>query len=263
MDDATYDRKRKELASKYPVYVSESWLRMTRILVSILLLILNKVSQFSLPVWDIKCLHDNVLEAFEKLQSYFSTPSLIIACELLLFFFFFFCVIGISAHWILYSESLKLPIVVLIFYIVKLLSDCALVVDKPPKMIWQDIPLFGTTITYHKFFLGNIDPITGLILISFLYSFSIKEQFMRYLMIAVSFFGLFYAIIMQLVFELVHSYAVYSAIIATGFAFIVTVDLLEYIQRQYNVRSLDKQGNVKSATENLHEAVTESIPLSF
>lgn len=232
MDEETYQRKRRELSSKYPVYLSSKWLRNTRIIFTVCLLILVKVTQSTLPIYDIKCLHDNVLESMEGLQNYFSNPNLVLSCEIILFVLLFGCVAAMAVHWIVFSDSLKLPVVILIFYVVKLLSDCSLIVDKPPKVLWENIAIFGTSVGSDRFFFSNVDPISGLLLISFLYSLSIEGKAGRISCASISFFAFVYGIVIQLIFQLVHSYAVFSAIIVVGFGFIIGDDIIEYIQRK-------------------------------
>lgn len=48
MDKSTYHRKREELVRKYPLYMSEKWLRNTRIGFVVLLVICVKITQSSL-----------------------------------------------------------------------------------------------------------------------------------------------------------------------------------------------------------------------
>lgn len=232
MNSATYHRKREELRARYPVYLSKKWLRNTRIIFTVFLLILVKVTQSTLPAYDIKCLHDNILDSFQGLQKYFDTPNTLFALEWTLFALVTVAVVAMAVHWVAFSDSLKLPLVVLIFYTVKLFSDTSLILDKPNSVKWAPVALFGIPLNYERIFFSNVCPFTGLILISLVYFTGIETRPARIGIVVLLALALAFAIFTQVLLQLVHSFALFSALIATGFAYIVSDDLLDYLLKR-------------------------------
>lgn len=62
-----------------------------------------------------------------------------------------------------------------IFFVFKFFSDISLSLDRPTNFLWYDINLGFATVKYDLFFLSNVDTILGLILMSFVYFFSISK----------------------------------------------------------------------------------------
>ena len=121
------------------------------------------------PVYDIECLHDNVMETFKPLQNYISNRFICFLLQMMMIL----CVVSFSSsaliHWFLMSSSLQLPTALILFYIVKFFSDTSLTLSKPVNILWQPIPIMGFQITNTTFFHANIDIFIGLLLISTLY----------------------------------------------------------------------------------------------
>ena len=66
---------------------------------------------------------------------------------------------------------------VLLFFGIKFLSDISLVLDKPVNMIWENINFGFFTMGSDRFFLSNVDPFIGIMLIGTFYLFDIGNLF--------------------------------------------------------------------------------------
>ncbi len=80
----------------------------------------------------------------------------------------------IVVHWISYSDNVKFPFAVMIFFLVKFVSDISLSVEDPVKVVWSDIITSKFKLGYHQLFLANVDPFSGLIVLAFVYNFCIS-----------------------------------------------------------------------------------------
>ena len=232
MDEQTYKLKREELKQRYPVYLSQKWLRNSRIVFTVLLLILVKVTQSTLPVYDIKCVQDNVLESAVRVQRLFTSDSVILGFQYVLLISCAACVLTMITHWLLISESLKFPIVILLFYFVKLLSDTSLVLDKPNSVRWVEMSIGFITLSADRLFFSNVDPFAGILLICFLYSFEVQMRQGRIAFAVLSAASFLFCVLTQVVFQLVHSFAIFSALIVVAFSYIVADDIANFLTRK-------------------------------
>lgn len=231
MDKETYDEKRRELYQRYPVYLSKRWLRNVRIAFSVLILIGVKLTQSTLPVFDITCLHDNVLAWFSKYQP---TPdSALIQLWLQVFLLMFVISIAAAAlNWFLVSDSLRPPLAVLLFYLAKFFSDTSLVLHRPWKVLWPEMKFLGIEISANSFFFSNVCPFTGLLVLNFLFSYSIENWILRKSFCGFTLLAFGVSSAVQLTFQLVHSFAIFSGIICAIFAFLVSKELEPFIEKK-------------------------------
>lgn len=231
MNKETYDDKRRELYQKYPVYLSKRWLRNVRIAFSVLILIGVKLTQSTLPVFDITCLHDNVLAWFSKYQPSPESPLVQIWLQVFLLLF------GVSvaaavANWFLVSDSLRQPLAVLLFYLAKFFSDTSLVLHQPWKVLWPEMKFLGMEINANSFFFSNVCPFTGLLVLNFLFSYSIDNWILRKSLRGFSLLAFGVSSAVQLTFQLVHSFAIFSGVICAVFAFLVSRELEPFIEKK-------------------------------
>jgi hypothetical protein len=117
---------------------------------------------------------------------------------------------------------------ILLFFGIKFLSDISLILDKPVNMIWEDINLGLFSIGYDKFFLSNVDPFIGLLLIGLIYLFDLskvifvilikEKKWLKITLICFNVACLVFNIVFLFTFQLSFSFSVLSAIIIVLFS---------------------------------------------
>jgi hypothetical protein len=122
------------------------------------------------PSYNIRCVVDNVLNAFEPFQTYFMSRALILLSEVAIFVLTFACAVAMAWHWLKKGETFEYPTAILLFYVLKLVTDVSLVLERPHNTLWSDINLGIYTIRYDDWFLSNVDPYAGLLLFAFIYA---------------------------------------------------------------------------------------------
>lgn len=231
MDKETYGKKRRALQQLYPVYLSKRWLRNTRIAFSVMILIGVKLTQSTLPVFDITCLHDNVLAWFLKFQP--KPESASVAAFVAAFFSLFGLSLAAAVlNWFFLSDSLRQPLAVLVFYLAKFFSDTSLVLHKPWKVLWPEMTFLGMEVEPNSFFFSNVCPFSGLLALFFLFSFSIENWFLRKALLGLSLISFGVSSFVQLTFQLVHSFAIFSGLICAVFAFLVSENIEPYFEKK-------------------------------
>lgn len=249
MNFETYKAKRDELRAKYPRYMSPIWLFAARSLFIVLLLILVKVTQSTLPSYDIKCLHDNVLEGFHGLQKYFSSASVVFGMQLALLLAALAASVGTAVHWVANSESFRLPLVVLIFFLVKVFSDISLIVDRPHSVLWVDFSFLGFQMTSDRLLFANVCPITGIFLIAIFSFSSLQNDNLRRVVMTLLISALVFSLFVQFTFQLAHSFAIFSAMVIAGFAIVVSEFILDYIFHRKSEMIIAEELGRNQATE--------------
>lgn len=121
------------------------------------------------PSYNIRCVIDNVLNAFEPFQVYMMSRALVLLSEITIFILTFANAALLAYHWYKKGNTFEYPTAVLLFYVLKLVTDVSLVLERPHNTLWSDINLGFYTIRYDDWFLSNVDPYAGLLLFTFIY----------------------------------------------------------------------------------------------
>ena len=109
------------------------------------------------------------MESFARFQSAIDQPYIALAIEGLLIGSVTALFASSLLHWLVYSSSLRLPIAIFLFYLIKLFSDTSLTLSNPSNTIWQNITIGSFVITENTFFHANVDAFCGLVLLSLFY----------------------------------------------------------------------------------------------
>ena len=229
MHAATYYFKRDELARTYPVYLSNKWLRNTRIIVSIFFMVVLKITQSSLPSYDIRNIRDTFSESFLEVQDFVYSPTLMTACQWLLFLITLANVSFTVGHWVAFSDKLHFPLAVLIFYFVKLLSDSALRLTPSKTMRWENFALFGYSVLPEQIFYSNVCPYTAWAIFSFLYAFQVNNIAAKTVVLSFIGVSLLIVVLILLLFSLTHSIALFAGLIAVFFSLTMANDIINFI----------------------------------
>ncbi len=114
-------------------------------------------------------MYDNVLNYFQASQIHFSSKDVILVSEVLIFVLTLGWVLLMTAHWFYRGTTFEFPMAVLIFYLIKLVSDVSMVLERPHNTLWIDINISLYTFRYEEWFLSNVDPYVGIHLIALIY----------------------------------------------------------------------------------------------
>ena len=76
---------------------------------------------------------------------------------------------ALAYYWYKKGNTFEYPTAVLLFYVLKLVTDISLVLERPHNTLWSDINLGFYTFRYDDWFLSNVDPYAGLLLFTFIY----------------------------------------------------------------------------------------------
>ncbi len=103
---------------------------------------------------------------------------MILLCEMLIFVMTLAWGVLMAKHWYDHGTTFEFPVAVLIFYMIKLVSDISLVLERPHSTLWIDINFGLYTFKYEDWFLSNVDPYIGILLMSLIY-FVLNREFTR------------------------------------------------------------------------------------
>lgn len=112
-----------------------------------------------------RCLVDTVQISFESLNKSFLDSKMVIPIQFVMISLLCIILTIAVVHWYRYSQSVYLPLSILIFYIMKLFSDSSLTVSESQNLIWKEFNIFGLHITHRLLYSANVDVSIGLIII--------------------------------------------------------------------------------------------------
>lgn len=230
MKGEKFTRKRNALSRLNPIDLSEKWLRFSRIGVLIFAVIIVRVTMSTLPVFDITAVHDNILQGFAPFQSHLQNDLLLSVLQLTLLCLISTFLLFTMLHFVLWSDTLKLPLMLTVFYTVKFLSDTCLHIRRPKSTLWVDLPYLTRDFVVSNLFHSNVDLPTGLLCLCLIHFLSIKRKFVRRLMILTVLATTILVDLLQFCLQTSHSYAVFSAVIISGFSHIMSDGLLTYCE---------------------------------
>ena len=69
-----------------------------------------------------------------------------VTCEVIILLGIVLIFCSMIVHWFIYNESTQLLIILLLFYMVKTLSDISLIISKPEGAIWTDFKILEISI---------------------------------------------------------------------------------------------------------------------
>ena len=117
---------------------------------------------------------DGVLNAFHFWQRFLTSSSVVLFLEMLVFLLVIVNVGTMALHFLFSGRSLRVPLAMAFFYALKLLSDTSLVLERPRNTIWLDFKVVFYRIEYESWFLANVDPYLGLLIISILVPIALR-----------------------------------------------------------------------------------------
>ncbi len=144
-------------------------------------------------------------------------------------FSYYLIIICTFTHWFLYSKNYKLPIYCVIFYAVEVLSNILLIIKPSEKTMWADFSVMGYKFTANSMFYSNVDPYIGLLFFCCHYYFQIKNKIVKYISITIGIMMMLILFNFEMVFQLVYSFSIYSALLTFIFALIVGEQIHNHI----------------------------------
>lgn len=190
--------------------------------------------------------------AFQPLQQYLSASSTLFALQLVFFACVLINLLFALTHWFLRSEALTLPISVVLFYAVKLLSDASLTLDPPANFLWSDFLPSRLGLSYEQLFLANVDPYSGLVVLSLAYFTSVRPRVLRLPCVCFALASLFFLVFTDLTFQLEHSFSIFSAVVVALFSYIVAADLGALVEHRLAGKGLAEEPSADSGVELGH-----------
>lgn len=167
------------------------------------------------PPHDTAIVIDRLHNYFEPLQQHLKTNIEVLVLEQILFTLTFAGFCGWTIHWMLYGDNFKIPLVFVFFQILKLLSDTSLFIEAPLKLLWVDFDFLGYPIRYQSWFLSNVDPYVGMMLVGFYTFWSTKSwnKWVNRLMMSFYILSLITIVLIEFTLQLMNFYAVYSGFV--------------------------------------------------
>jgi len=206
------------------------------------------------------CLVDNILNLADPVQHYFSSETTTNALQVVFLLLSGFSFLMLWATWLYEGNNVRLPAAIVIFYLIKMLSDMSLTLQPPSGLLWSSAISSSGLLKVTNLFVANVDPWVGNALLTFLFAFFLKNKTLKIIQMTLAIITMILVLIVLVFYQLSFSFAINSAILVSVFAFTYSYDLNAFYEKWNNgYQWVDEKKVVPLKKEELGRVQTEEI----
>lgn len=172
-------------------------------------------------------------------QQYFTSDVTADALQVLMMLLTLLSFLVTWSAWLWEADSIRLPITVSIFFIIKMVSDASLALSPPTGFFMGPVLKSIALNRVNNFFVSNCDPWVGNALITFIFAFRLETRWLKWVQGVLAVITMIFVLLVLIVYKLSFSFSYFSAIIAVLFGYIFSFDLQE-LWEKWNVTMMSE-----------------------